>query len=66
VTWPAGFTVIVNVLVDPTHEVPPLVKVGVTTMVPLIGAVVLFVAEKDMSPLPFAPSPIDVLLFVHA
>jgi hypothetical protein len=39
---------------------------GKTVIVPLMGALVVFVAVKDpMLPMPFAPRPIAVLLFVQ-
>ena len=66
VTTPVGFTVIVKVLVGPTHEEPPLANVGVTTMVPVIGAVPVLVAVNDMLEFPLAPRPILVFVFVHA
>ncbi len=73
-TWSAGsstcadgLTVIVKVCAGPVQLSPPLLKVGVTVMVALIGAVPPLVAVKAGSgPLPPAPRPIEVLLFVHA
>jgi hypothetical protein len=56
----------VNVLVDPMHEVPPLVKVGVTVILVVTGAVVILSAVKDILPLPLAAKPIEVLSFVQA
>jgi hypothetical protein len=54
-------TVIVKVFVGPTHDVPPLVKVGVTTMVATTGAVVTLAAVKAViSPDPVADNPILV------
>jgi hypothetical protein len=55
----------VNVLVDPTHEVPPFEKVGVTTMLARMGAVVVFVAVNDIELLPLASRPIALLSFVQ-
>jgi hypothetical protein len=66
ITWPVGFTVMVKVFVDPVQETLPLVKVGVTTNVPLIGDVPLFEALKEMLPVPVAAAPILELVFVHA
>ena len=60
-----GLTVIVNVVVAPVQVVPPLVKVGVTTIVPVIGAMPAFVDVKDMLPVPLAPKPMAVLLLVQ-
>ena len=48
---------------------PPLVNVGVTVIVAVIGAVVVFVAVNDGIPVEFPPllaaSPILVLLFAQ-
>ena len=50
----------------PEQVWPPLVKVGVTVTVALIGAVPALVAVKAGSePVPLAPSPMAVLLFDH-
>jgi hypothetical protein len=65
-TWPVGLTVIVNVLAGPGQFVPPLLYVGVTTMVPVIGAVPGLVPVNEIFPVPIAGSPMAVLLFVHA
>jgi hypothetical protein len=55
--------------VVPTHETPPFVYVGVTVMVPVIGAVVVLVATKLGIPVALpaleAAKPIAVLLFVQ-
>ena len=60
-----GFTVMVNVLGVPA-QVEPLTKTGVTVMVAVIAALVLFVPMKEgMLPVPLAPRPIAVLLFVQ-
>jgi hypothetical protein len=64
-TCPVGLTVMVNVFEGPGHPVPPKLKTGVTIMVPVMGAVVLFVAVKVISPEPLPPIPIAVLLLVH-
>ena len=61
-----GFTVIVNVFEGPGQSVDPKLKVGVTVMVADIGAVPVLTAINDIGPVPSAPSPISVLLFVHA
>jgi len=42
------------------------VKVGVTTIVPVIWVVPAFVAVKEISPVPEAARPIAALVFVHA
>ena len=55
-----------KVLVGPTQDVPPLVKVGVTTIVPLIGAVVKFAAVNEIWPVPVAASPMVALVLVQA
>ena len=55
----------VNVLVDPEHEMPAKVKVGVTTIEPVMGAFVIFVAINEISLLPVPGKPIFVLLFVQ-
>ncbi|MNR29682.1 hypothetical protein D3C85_1470840 [compost metagenome] len=56
-------TPIVNVTADPAQPF----KVGTTVIVPLIGVVPEFVPLKAaILPVPLAPSPIEVLLFVHA
>ena len=53
-TCPSGFTVMLNVREGPGQLVPPLVKTGVTVIVPVIGEVVVFVAVNDRFPLPDA------------
>jgi uncharacterized membrane protein YeaQ/YmgE (transglycosylase-associated protein family) len=59
----------VKVVVAPTQETPAFVKVGVTVMVPVIGAVVVLVATKlgmpVASPTLEAARPITGLLFVQ-
>ena len=66
---PDGFTVIIYVSGVPAHDTPPLVYVGITVIVPLIGAVVVLVATKLGIPVAFPPldaaKPIAVLLFVQ-
>ena len=65
-TWAVGLTVMVNVLVGPVHPTPPLVKVGVTTMVATTGAVPAFVAENAaMFPVPVAARPMPGAVFVQ-
>jgi hypothetical protein len=60
-----GFTVMVNVMGVPT-QLTPLVYVGVTVIVPVIGALVALVPMKDgISPLPVPARPIEGLLFVQ-
>ena len=55
-----------KVLVDPVHEVPPLLKVGVTTILPVMGAVVVLVPVKDIGlVVPVAANPMLVVLFVQ-
>ena len=41
-------------------------KVGVTIIVAVMGAVVVFVAEKDILPVPLAANPMLVVLLVQA
>ena len=73
-TWLSGWstaavwlTVIVKVLVGPVQEVLPLLKVGVTTIVPVIGVVPPLVAVKDeISPLPVEARPMLGVVLVHA
>lgn len=64
-TCPSGFIVILNVLEGPGQLVPPLMKTGVTVIVPVMGKVVVFVAVNDISPLPDAGSPMPALLLVQ-
>ena len=57
-----GFTVIVKFCGVPVQPF----KVGVTVMVAVTGEAVAFVAVNTaMFPVPLAPSPIDVVLFVQ-
>ena len=61
-----GRTVIVNVIGVPEQVMPPLLKFGVTVIVPVIAALVVLVAVKlGILPAPDAASPIPVLLFVQ-
>ena len=65
-TVAVGLTVIVNDLGVPTQLVPPFVNVAITVIVAIKGAVPLFVVvNAAMFPVPFAPRPIEVLLFVQ-
>jgi hypothetical protein len=57
----------VKLLDVPTQLTPPLVKVGVTVMVAVIGMAVGLVAVnvgKEL-PDPLAPSPMEISLLVH-
>ena len=65
-TCPVGLTVIVNVLVGPAQLVAPLVNVGVTTIVPVIGAVPALVPVKEIFPVPLTASPIAAFVLVQA
>jgi hypothetical protein len=57
-----GLTVIVKLLVVPTHPFAD----GVTVIVAVAGVLVVFCAVKDgIFPVPLAPSPIVTSLFVH-
>ena len=49
----------------PGQLLPAFVKVGVTTIVPVIGAVPVLVAVNEISPLPVAGSPMAVFELVH-
>ena len=49
----------------PGQLLPAFVKVGVTTIVPVIGAVPVLVAVNEISPLPVAGSPMAVIELVH-
>ena len=61
-TVAVGFTVMVKVLESPTHD--PCF--GVTVIVAVIGlAVVLFVVNAGILPVPLAAKPIPVLLLVQ-
>ena len=66
ITVTVGFTVIVNVVAVPTQLTLPLVNVGVTVIVALIGAEVVFVAVKLGKAVPLAAKPIAVLLLLQA
>ena len=61
-----GFTVMVKVIAVPVQVTPLLVKLGVTVIVAVTGAVPVLVAVKEgILPTPDAASPIDGLLFVQ-
>ena len=65
-TSPVGLTVIVKVFVGPSHVLPPLLKCGVTTIVATTGTVPGLVATNEgIFPLPLAPRPMLILLFVQ-
>ena len=56
----------VKVCAVPLQDVAPFVKVGVTVIVAVTGAVLVLVAVKAaILPVPLAASPIDVLLLVQ-
>ena len=59
-----GLTVMVKVSGGPVQETPPFVKVGVTVIVAIIGALVLFtvVNAAKLLPAPFNPAPILVFI----
>ena len=60
-----GNTTISNVCGAPQQVLPADVKLGVTVIVAVRGALVVFVALKDKAPVPEATRPIAVLLFVQ-
>ena len=60
-----GKTVMSTVSGTPGQATPPLEKAGVTTILALMGPLVVLVEGKDMLPVPLAPKPIVVLLFVQ-
>lgn len=48
------------------HVTPPFVNRGVTVMVAVIGAVLVFTAVNDeMLPVPLAANPMDGVLLLH-
>ena len=56
----------VNVIGVPVQLTPPLVITGVTVIVAVTAADVLFIAVNDaMLPLPLAARPIDGVLFTQ-
>lgn len=65
-TFPVGLTVMVNVLDVPTQLTLPLVKVGVTVIVAVTGALVALVATKEaILPEPVAARPMDGVLLTQ-
>ena len=61
-----GFTVSVNVFVDPVQVTLLYVYVGVTVTVDTIAAFVVFVAvNAEIFPVPLATKPVLVLLLVQ-
>ena len=65
-TVAVGFTVIVKDFVAPWQLFPPKIKVGVTVIVAVIGAVLMFVAiNAKISPDPLAGRPMPGVLFVQ-
>lgn len=68
VAFGVGFTVMVKLFDGPAQLTPPLVNVGVTVIVPVMGAVVVLVAVNvgKLLPVPTPPNPILILLFDQA
>src|SRR5690348_16318802 len=67
VTVGVGCTVIVNVCVGPLQVNAPKVYFGVTVSVAMTGLVVAFAAVNvGTFPVPLAPRPIEVVLFVQS
>ena len=61
-----GKTVIVKVLGAPLQVTPALVKTGVTMIIATCVVLPLLIVRKDgILPLPLAPRPMEVLLFVQ-
>ena len=54
-----------NVRGVPVQVTPPLVKLGVTVIVAIIGVVPVLVGVKDRLPVPLAANPMSVLLLVQ-
>jgi hypothetical protein len=66
VTVGVGFTVIVKLVVDPLHEIPPPVYTEVTVTLPDIGVIPPFVATNGaMVPDPLPNKPMAVLEFIQ-
>lgn len=67
VAFGVGLTVMLKLLGVPTQLTPPLVKVGVTVIVPVIGTLVGLVAVNvgNELPAPLAPRPMEISLFVQ-
>src|ERR1035437_2679912 len=65
-TCAVGLTVIVKVLVGPSHVAPPLVKCGVTMIVATTGDVPALIAVNvGIFPLPVAANPMLISLLVQ-
>src|SRR5664279_1626018 len=65
-TVAVGFTVMVKLIGAPPQVTPALVKLGVTVIVAVTGALVALVAVNDaILPAPLAANPIDGVLFVQ-
>jgi len=58
-------TTIKKDFVEPVQLTDPFSNTGVTTIVPAIGPVPVFVAVNEILPVPLAPKPIPVLLLVQ-
>lgn len=66
VTAGVGLMVMVNVLAVPGQVLPAFVKLGVTVILPVMGALVVLVPINDaISPVPLAPKPMLVLSLVQ-
>ena len=61
-TTGVGFTVIVNTVAVPTHEL----AVGITLIVATCVVITFGALKEGILPVPFAAKPMAVLLFVHA
>lgn len=64
-TCPVGLTVTVNVFGGPVQKIPPYSYCGVTRIIPVMGELVVFVALKEISPLPVPGRPIPELELVQ-
>lgn len=60
-----GLTVIVKLCAGPGQSTDPLLNEGVTVIVAEIGVVPVLVAVNAKVPVPSAPRPMAVLLFVQ-
>ena len=67
VAFGVGLTVMLKLFGVPTQLTPPLVNVGVTVMVAVIGTLVGLVAVNvgNELPVPLAPRPIEISLLVQ-
>ena len=65
VTTGNGLTVITKLVGVPTQVVPPFVKLGVTVIVAVTGADVVFSAVKEIFPEPLAGKPMAGLELVQ-